>query len=71
MDSLLRDGRLGGLVDPSLPRFAAQTGRRTTARTCYGHRGGRWQPTGIRDAVDPAVLALAEQFGWMLEPMLP
>lgn len=32
-------------------------------------RSGRWDPTGIRDTVDNVVAALAEQFGWTLEPI--
>jgi len=31
-------------------------------------RGGRWQPTPFRDTKDQLVLALVEQFGWVLTP---
>ena len=34
-----------------------------------GH-GGRWQPTGLRDVRAKIVVALVEQFGWVLEPVV-
>lgn len=35
-----------------------------------GHRG-RWERTGLRDLRAKIVLALVEQFGWLLEPVTP
>ena len=32
-------------------------------------RGGRWEQTGLRDTRAKLVLALVEQFGWVLEPV--
>lgn len=32
-------------------------------------RGGRWEPTGLRDTSDRLVTALVEQFGWALQPI--
>jgi hypothetical protein len=31
-------------------------------------RAGRWEPTHLRDTMDKLLVALVEQFGWVLTP---
>jgi hypothetical protein len=42
--------------------------RRISPKADPAGRGGRWEPTPLRDTKEKLVTSLVEQFGWVLTP---